>query len=56
MRLGLLGLGRIGAFYAETLTRLPAVGLAGPERPGTGTGRRISRILVMITSVSSRFP
>jgi myo-inositol 2-dehydrogenase/D-chiro-inositol 1-dehydrogenase len=25
MRLGLLGLGRIGAFHAETLTRLPAV-------------------------------
>ncbi len=26
MRLGLLGLGRIGAFHAETLTHLPAVG------------------------------
>jgi DNA-binding transcriptional regulator YhcF (GntR family) len=25
MRLGLLGLGRIGAFHAETLTSLPAV-------------------------------
>lgn len=25
MRLGLLGLGRIGAFHAETLTGLPAV-------------------------------
>jgi len=25
MRLGLLGLGRIGAFHAETLTNLPAV-------------------------------
>jgi hypothetical protein len=26
MRLGLLGLGRIGAFHAETLTNLPAGG------------------------------
>jgi myo-inositol 2-dehydrogenase / D-chiro-inositol 1-dehydrogenase len=25
MRLGLLGLGRIGAFHAETLTSLPTV-------------------------------
>jgi hypothetical protein len=33
MRLGLLGLGRIGAFHAETLTSLPDVNSLHEHRP-----------------------
>ena len=41
MRLGLLGLGD-RRLHAETLTSLLAVRLAGRERPGAATGRRIA--------------
>jgi len=39
MRLGLLGLGRIGAFHAETLAGLPAVEELVISEPGVGAGR-----------------
>jgi myo-inositol 2-dehydrogenase/D-chiro-inositol 1-dehydrogenase len=45
MRLGLLGLGRIGAFHAETLTSLPAVDSLVVSDPVPGLAEEVARRL-----------